>query len=64
MRIKLVISFLEDLELPYDDYCVNYIVKEWERDHKEEIIESDEFEIDEIDVESYWMYYVKENLFV
>ena len=64
MRQDLVIKFLDELELPYDDYCVNYITDAWESDHKEELIENDWFEIDEIDVQSYWLYYVKENLFV
>lgn len=64
MRIDLVIKFLDELNLPYDDYCVNYIANNWERDHKEELIEIDWFEIDEEDVASYWLFYVKENLFV
>ena len=63
MRTDLVIKYLEELELPYDDYCVNSIVKNWEKEHEEEIKENNLYEIDDEDVKSYWFYYVKENLF-
>lgn len=63
MRTDLVIKYLKELELPYDDYCVNFIVKDWEKDHEEEIKENALYEIDEEDVKSYWLYYVRENLF-
>lgn len=61
MTTDLVVKFLDELDLPYDDYCVNYISKAWEEDHKEEI---DGFEIDEENVKMYWLHYVNENLFV
>lgn len=64
MRTDLVIKFLDELDFPYDDYCVNYITKSWEEDHEEEIKEIDGFEIDEEDVKIYWLGYVNENLFV
>lgn len=63
MRSKLVIEFLDNLYFPYDDFCVNYIVKNWERDHEEELKEIDGFEIDEDDVRIYWFDYVTTNLF-
>lgn len=58
----LVVEILDDLDFPYDDFCVNYIAENWEKDHEEEIIE-DYIEIDEEDVKIYWFDYVKENLF-
>lgn len=61
-RADLVEEILYDLDFPYDDFCVNHIVENWERDHEEEIKE-DDIEIDEEDVKAYWFYYVKENLF-
>lgn len=64
MRTDLVIQLLEELDLPHDDYCVNYIAQAWEKDHEEVIKEIDEFEIDKEDVKVYWLWYVNENLFV
>ena len=61
-RADLVEEILDDLDFPYDDFCVNCIVENWERDHEEEIEEYD-IEIDEEDVKIYWFDYVKENLF-
>jgi len=63
MRADLVIEILDNLDFPYDDYCVNYITSSWEKDHEEAIKEIDGFEIDEEDVKIYWFDYVKENLF-
>ena len=62
LTTDLVVEILDDLDFPYDDSCVNYIAKNWENDHEEEIIE-DHVEIDEEDVKIYWFDYVKENLF-
>ena len=64
IRTDLVINLLDELDLPYDDYCVNYIAQAWEADHEEEIKETYGFEIDEEDVKMYWLGYVNENLFV
>ena len=65
-RTDLVTEFLNGLNFPYDDYCVNYIVKQWEDDHIEQlnVPKEDRIEIDKEDVELYWFSYVKENLFV
>ena len=65
-RYQLVQSFLDELDFPYDDGCVNFIVEDWEKDHKEQLVDVDEddmIEIDREDVESYWFFYVKEKLF-
>lgn len=64
MRSELVCEWLDELEFPYDDFCVNYIVRNWERDHEEELEEIDGFEIDIEDVKIYWFDYVKEKLFL
>ena len=64
MRTDVVVKLLDELNLPYDDYCVNYIAQAWETDHEEEIKEIEGFEIDEEDVKIYWLHYVNENLFV
>lgn len=58
-----VIEFLDNLDFPYDDFCVNYIVRNWMSDHAEEIRDIDGYEIDEEDVKIYWFDYVKEMLF-
>lgn len=63
-RITIIEDYLESLDYPYDDFCVNYIIKNWENDHEEEIKEIDGFEVDEEDVKIYWFDYVKEMLFI
>lgn len=61
--VCIVVDCLENLHYPYDDFCVNYIVRNWVNDHTEEIKEIDGFEIDEEDVKIYWFDYVRENYF-
>ena len=63
-RGQLTEKYLDNLGYPYDDSCVNYIVRSWESDHEEQLMEEDGFEIDEEDVRDYWLSYVAENLFI
>ena len=66
-RTDLVTKFLDELNYPYDDHCVNYIANQWEDDHMEQLVsvpKEERIEIDKEDVESYWFDYVNENLFV
>ena len=58
-RTEIVINCLENLDYPYEDFCVNYIIRNWEQDHAEEIKEIDGFEIDEEDVKMYWFDYIR-----
>lgn len=66
LRRDLVQRLLDELNFPYDDYCVNYIASQWEDDHEEQlcVLKEERIEIDKEDVELYWFFYVKENLFV
>ena len=52
----MIIEILDRLDFPYDDYCMNYIVKEMQNNYKNEITEDN--------VKAEWLWYVKENLFV
>lgn len=64
-RPRTVIEHLLRLNLPYDNYCVNYIAKVWECDHEEEL-KDDVWNIVEIsaeDVKTYWNEYVETILF-
>lgn len=61
--VAIVVDCLENLNYPYDDFCINYIISNWKADHTEEIKEIEGFEIDEEDVKIYWLDYVKEMLF-
>jgi hypothetical protein len=61
MRTDLVVKCLDELGLSYDDDCVNYIANNWERNHKEELIEIDGFEIDEEYVAIDWLCYATEH---
>lgn len=63
-RTDLIERLLDELNLPYDDFCVNFIARAWEEDHLESIEEDELFEIDADDVKAYWLDYVTENLFV
>ncbi len=55
-------EFLEELELPHNAKCVDYILDNWIKEHKEYIEyaleDNDTFEIDSEDVVNYWMNYV------
>lgn len=51
-----VIDILDKLGLPYDDYCVNYIIKQLQESLKDFYTEED--------IKTYWLWYVNENLFV
>ena len=66
-RADLVTEILDKYNCPYDDRCVNYIVEQWEYDHKEQLVNvpiEERIEIDREDVKLYWFDYVKESLFV
>ena len=53
-----VIKLLNDLEYPYNNLCVNYIVVKWSEEHKEQLEKDNTFTIDEEDVKIYWFEYV------
>ena len=62
-RPDMVMRYLEELSFPYDDFCINYIIRNWKLDHEEELDTIDGFEIDIDDVRCYWLDFVKANLF-
>ncbi|MDO4650890.1 MAG: hypothetical protein Q4B26_19815 [Eubacteriales bacterium] len=56
-------EYLDELELPYNDKCIQAIQSDWIFEHQASIEvchdDGDVFEIDSEDVSSYWMSFVK-----